>query len=102
MRILCTDNFKKVFSSIELSGANITYYKLNDGIEITNAFINSARIYVREPKISILHSDKIVRLYPNISDEGPYIDLLPYENQLVTLNCDLYENNKAELKLWLM
>lgn len=66
MRILYTDNFKKVFDPIELSGVNTTYHKLNDWIEINYIFINNARIHAGEPNISILHADKIVRLYPDI------------------------------------
>lgn len=102
MRILYTDNFKKVFDPIELSGVNTTYYKLNEGIEITYAFINGARVDTGEPNISILHAGRIVRLYPDIFSEGLYIDLLPYDHQLIVLDCDLYKNNKAELKIWFM
>lgn len=100
MRILYTDNFKKVFYPVELSGVNTTYYKLNGGVEINNTFINGTRIDTGEPNISILHADRIVRLYPDIFSEGLYIDLLPCDHQLITLDCDLYENNKANLKIW--
>ena len=102
MRIVSTDNFNKVSDRIELSGVNTTYYKLNEGIEITYAFINGARVDTGEPNISILHANRIVRLYPDIFSEGLYIDLLPYDHQSIILDCDLHENNKARLKIWFM